>query len=326
MPPKNTYPDFAGGMPIHKISARKMQIMSDSARAAFEKVGHGLTSQDKRVSLRVPAKQGPLATLLIVAVVVKPTPAQHTLIVREVHYESEGADFAPDPDAPPEPLPVVQPTPGTLRWEGARIVALPGYTDSVADFAATVFDDIERNDDGTPVYVDGKTVEIPPDDTTILHWLYLRPQGPPMLIKMGGGGSDMGFAVVTKVEPADPEQSAHTSFIVEARPIRRIPGWPPEPPDPPPENPPDEPQHGGWAFAGPAAEIATYPGIPAIYYAPFVWDSDEVIFPDIPILRTFTVDGETYLEQTMRWATIEVGDDVRLSACTPITRRTEEMP
>lgn len=318
-----SFPDFSRDLSWDKQSAREHQTMSDAAKASAQAgVGHGMTRRGATPSVVQQPKPAAPRAVKIVAVVGKPNPAFHELLVREVTFAYEGADYVP-PDSMPEDPPPIEPVPAILRWKGEPFFALPGYNHSVAEFSSTWFSDLLRDDAGELVLDgDGKTMEQFPDETTTLHLLMLRPSGLPILLKMGGGG-DTGFAVVRSIGPPE---DAHTSYVVWAQAIRRIANWPPEPPDPPPENPPDPPLHGGWEFVGEAVEVATSPGIPAIYYAPFVWDSDDIVFPDIPILRTFSADGETYLEQTMRWATVEVPDNVRLSACTPIARRTEEMP
>lgn len=331
MPRGGSFPNFSKSDGVTDYSAREFQTMSDAAKASAEAgVGSGMTKRGVTPSVVPQPKVAAPRTVKVVAVIGQPDPADlesysgkpnprsHRLIVREVTYAFEGADYVP-PDSMPEPPPPIEPTPGTLRWKGEPFFALPGYNHSVAEFAATWFSDILRDDAGEPELVDNKTVMRPPDDTTTLHYLHLRPQGPPVLFPMeSGGGFD--FAVVRSVEPADPEISVHQSYTVWAQGIQRISGWPPDSmPDPMPE-------HGGWEWVGDTQEVATYPGIPAVYYKPFVWDVPGILFPDIPIARVFRVGGETYIEQPMRWATIEADDGVRVSACLPVTRRTEEMP
>lgn len=297
------FPKFAAGMNEDGMSAREMNRMSNAARKA-DNLTSGSGVQMRRggsgnvLSVEPPQGSHILSTTRFVAVVVPPMPLDTTVMVRDVVYaieDPEPVDLDTNPDDE-----VVDLVRGeyTYRWGApGRIVAIPGYGYSPMDFAGGVFEDVDDADTENPT-------EIRPTVQTTIYWLQLRGQGPPLLWPMGEGQA-VEFAVVRSIGDPDDENFGNDLFVtVEG--VKRTPE--------------------GWELSGEPIEIATYPWIPSRYYEPFIWDADELDPPHTPLLRVFTVGGDTYLEQTARWAFIKVDDTVRLSDCTPIARITEATP
>ena len=296
-----SFPNFTPGMDERGMSATEMQTMSDAAKRAdgFD-VGSGALIRrgpsGNVISIDSVRAPGTLSTTRFVAVVVAPEPLDNHVWVRDVVYaieEPESVDLDTNPDDE-----IVNLVKGeyTYRWGSpSRIKARPGYGFVPMDFAGGVFADVDDDEN-----------EIPPTAQTPIYWLQLRGQGPPLLWPMGEADS-YEFAILREIPDHDGEDgSGLDKYLVIVEGVNRGPE--------------------GWKLTGDLVEIATYPGVPARYYEPFLWEAEELSPPDTPFLRVFTVDGDAYLEQTARWAFIKVDETVRLSDCPVVARITEEPP
>ena len=309
-----SFPNFTERMTERGMSATEMQTMSDAAkRSAGFDVGSG--AQIRRgtagdvISIDPTRDQNTLSTTRFVAVVVAPEPLDNHVWVRDVVYGIEEPESVDTDDLPGDENVTLVRGDFTYRWGSpSRIKARPGFGYVPMDFAGGVFKDVadDDNDPETPL------TTIQPTAQTKIYWLQLRGQGPPLLWPMGEGES-FEFAILREIPPLTVEPGSEEEpgpdldgFLVIVEGVNRTPE--------------------GWELTGDRVEIATYPGIPARYYEPFLWQADELALPATPFLRVFTVSGDTYLEQTARWAFIKVGDTVRLTDCTPIARITGATP
>lgn len=174
------------------------------------------------------------------------------------------------------------------EWAPTDVIdAVPDFGYEIPDYAGFLWD-----------------LEEDPEPTSDTVFLRLQRNYKQRNILWYPSGGDFRFAVVRSVdEGVDPEHPL-TDYSVLAEAVR----W----------------TGTEWTFVGEATEIATYPGVHRKFYEPFVFQGVSVSFPNTPILRIFSADGEIWLEQTIRWSTRKSPGNISLSDCTPHERVTDE--
>ena len=272
-------PDFEQGQPLRKMSARQMRNLSDAAlQARNSRFGSGLNTRHSRHGNTTSLSNKPtLRELTRIRFVAIVVEPQEDDVTLTVRQVAYKENDATKPDDV------------KYRWAtDHRITAVPGYGFTAMDFAGFEHPDIVTDEDGKVIG------EILPDGDTTYFELHPRDRRMP-LVAMGNTGGEFGFAVMRAL-PTGPDGVDLNLFWVKVQQVRL--------------------NAGKWVAPRPAQVIATYPGIPARYYEPFLWVGE--ITGDTPLLRTFNAAGETWLEQSVRWPLRKSRGGIDLSDCTPV--------
>ena len=161
-----TFPDFARGLTIDKLSAREMQNLSDVARASHElRVGAGLRrGAGGDVSVELPTVRGERMAVQYAAIVQADEMSSALAVARMIAVETVGY---------PQPQ---------LVWASEPFACYPAPGTTFADLAANVVDDSE-----------------PPTNATVTFTVSRSTGELPLVSKMGGssgGGTTMLFGVI----------------------------------------------------------------------------------------------------------------------------------